>query len=245
MPGTPLLRLFMDDSSPGSSTRSTQCSTQTASKQHTCSALEFSTSSGLKTFAAIHLSSYASMWQTNNCSSTLTSMYLLGNRSDTLIQEMWLICHVIVMWYWQEEYEREGINASTISYSDNRPLLDMLISVSNNYWTCLHRHWCNSCTHNCNNHLFRDRWASCLCWMKKASFHGHLTSPWLVISDCQHTVTGCVFQFRYAAKFHEHFKLTPHYKMPKDRGPTFSIVHYAGQVRWLLSAGNIATLVPM
>jgi myosin heavy subunit len=34
-----------------------------------------------------------------------------------------------------------------------------------------------------------------------------------------------------AAKLHEHFRLTPHYKMPKDRGPTFSIVHYAGLVR--------------
>lgn len=30
----------------------------------------------------------------------------------------------------QEEYDSEGVNASLITYSDNRPLLDLLIGVS-------------------------------------------------------------------------------------------------------------------
>ena len=32
------------------------------------------------------------------------------------------------------------------------------------------------------------------------------------------------------AKFHANFQASPYYKKPKDRGPTFTILHYAGPV---------------
>lgn len=34
----------------------------------------------------------------------------------------------------------------------------------------------------------------------------------------------------FTVKFHEHFRSSQYYKMPKDGGPTFSILHYAGLV---------------
>ena len=36
--------------------------------------------------------------------------------------------------------------------------------------------------------------------------------------------------FLFAAKFHSNFKSSPYYKKPKDGGPTFTIMHYAGNV---------------
>ena len=32
------------------------------------------------------------------------------------------------------------------------------------------------------------------------------------------------------AKFHDNFHASSYYKKPKDRGPTFTILHYAGPV---------------
>ena len=36
------------------------------------------------------------------------------------------------------------------------------------------------------------------------------------------------------AKFHGNFKYSAHYKRPKDGGPTFTILHYAGAVSSVL-----------
>ena len=37
--------------------------------------------------------------------------------------------------------------------------------------------------------------------------------------------------FLKTEKFHRNFKQSPYYRAPKDGGPVFTIVHYAGPVR--------------
>ncbi|XP_064389484.1 myosin-IIIb-like isoform X3 [Halichondria panicea] len=86
----------------------------------------------------------------------------------------------------QEEYEREGVGLSLVSYMDNRPLLELLLT----------------------------RPIGLLALLDEESKFPRATDLSL------------------AEKFHSNFKSSSYYKKPKDGGPTFTILHYAGPVTY-------------
>ena len=54
------------------------------------------------------------------------------------------------------------------------------------------------------------------------------------VGSMHHTciILKCAFVlYTHAVKFHGNFETSQYYNKPKDGGPTFTIIHYAGPVR--------------
>lgn len=71
----------------------------------------------------------------NSCSFTSTNMYLLGNRSVCVCSchdyfTTWKTFECVDSISQQGEYEQEGVEVTHVSYEDNRPLLELLLTVS-------------------------------------------------------------------------------------------------------------------